>query len=220
MVRRFYILLLQNLTINRGVCMKNIGCSLLLIACCAFSLYAQAPSLVSFTPTANANNVARGTTITVTFDKNINPATLTDSSCVITGSLSGRHAKTFQYNASTFTATITPAASFKSGDVVWITLTRALQSTTGDSLQHSYSWTFTAKTDSSTGIFEQTSSTNLGNNPFTSIAVDVNNDGYADIVSVNNASGTISILKNNKDGTFQYKFNDIGGNRSWICCGA
>jgi len=182
--------------------MKTISCSLLFLVCSAYALYAQAPSVVSFTPNANANDVARATVITVTFDKNINPETLSDSSCVVFGSLSGSHAATFQYNASTFTATITPVNSFKSGDVVWVTLTRALQSNTGDSLQHSHSWTFTAKTDSSSGIFKQISSTSVGINPFTSIAVDVNNDGYSDIVSVNNGDGTISVLKNNKDGTF------------------
>lgn len=182
--------------------MRIISCSLLLMVCGAYSLFAQAPSLVSFTPKANANNVSRATAITVSFDKNISPSSLSDSSCIVLGSLSGPHAALFQYDASTFTATITPLSNFKSGDVVWVTLTRALQDTAGDSLRHSYSWSFTAKTDSSTGLFKQTSSAGVGIDPFTSLAVDVNNDGYADIVTVNNGDGTISILKNNKDGTF------------------
>jgi hypothetical protein len=167
------------------------------------NVFAQSPlrdttKIISFTPKANANNVARAAAITVTFDKSIDSQLLSDSSCVIVGSLSGPHSSTFQYDASTFTATITPKTNFKSGDVVWVTLTGALR----DSLQSFYSWAFTAKTDSSSGVFKTTSSISVGNQPFMSIAVDIDNDGYSDIVSVNNADGTISILKNNKNGTF------------------
>ncbi len=182
--------------------MKYIGWFLSFLLCCSFFLYAQAPSVVSVSPKANAINVARTTEIKVTFDKNIDPAALSDSSCVAVGSISGPHSSTFQYDTLTFTATITPTMSFKSGDVVQIILTRALRGGAGDSLQQSYSWTFTAKTDSSSGFYKQTSFTNVGINPWISIAVDVNNDGYADIVTVNNEDGTISILKNNQDGTF------------------
>ncbi|HVN48046.1 MAG TPA: FG-GAP-like repeat-containing protein [Bacteroidota bacterium] len=154
--------------------------------------------VISFSPRANANNVLRTTPITIAFNKNVNASLFSDSSVIVYGSISGVHSSTFQYNASSFTVTISPKTNFKAGDIVQVTLTGALR----DSLHRSYSWMFTAKSDSSTGIFKSVSSATVGDNPFMIIPIDINNDGYTDFASVDNTSATVTILKNNKDGTF------------------
>ncbi len=54
-------------------------------------LLAQVPTVTSFTPARNALNIAKDTSLTVTFSTDINQSTLNNSTIKINGSLSGLH---------------------------------------------------------------------------------------------------------------------------------
>jgi outer membrane protein assembly factor BamB len=160
------------------------------------------PTITSFTPTRNALNVARNTNISITFDQDINQSTLSNSTIKINGSLSGLYTGTFNYNSSTKTTTITPNTQFKVGELVTITATRGIKSTTGNSLQKSNSWCFTIKTITSPGLFQANSPVPAGNTPWYITAADLDGNGTMDMAVTNSSSGDISILKNNGGGTF------------------
>ena len=112
-------------------------------------LLAQAPTVVSFTPTRNALNVAKDININVIFSQDINPSTLADTTIRINGSLSGLHPATFSYNPGTYIVTIDPNTDFKVGELVSVILTRRIKNTVGDPLVRAQVWSFTIKDEDS-----------------------------------------------------------------------
>jgi fibronectin type 3 domain-containing protein len=165
------------------------------------SILLSPPSIISCSPTRNALNAAKNTNITLSFDQDINQSTLTNSTIKIFGSLSGVHTSTFGYNSSSQTAIMTPTAQFKVGEVVTVTATRGIKNVRGDSLQKSYSWSFTIKVNTASGIFMQTSTSGIGVNPYSITAGDWNGDGFLDL-AVKNMDYTVSILMNNGSNQF------------------
>ncbi len=140
------------------------------------------PTVVSISPTRNALSIDKNTNITVTFSTNIDQSTINNSTIKINGSISGPHKATFNYNASAQTLTITPASSFKVGEVVTTTLTHGIKSASGDSLKWGYSWSFSIKSDiSSSGKFLHSSTPSVGIAPMSSTTGDFNGDGYLDL---------------------------------------
>ena len=103
---------------------------------------AELPMITSFTPARNALNVAKNIPLSITFDQDINQATLNNSTIKISGSLSASISGLMSYNSSTKTATITPASTFRSGDVITVTVTRGVKSMLGDSLAAAKTWEF------------------------------------------------------------------------------
>jgi len=160
------------------------------------------PRITSFAPTRNAINVAKDTTITVTFDIDINFSTVTNSTVRINGSLSGLHPSMFSYNQSAHTITVTPNSPFKVGELVTATLTRGIKSTNNDSLLNSFSWRFSVKPKKAAGLFTLVSTVNVGTHPGSAAVLDVDGNGILDLAVVNNTANTISILKNDGTGSF------------------
>jgi Uncharacterized protein related to plant photosystem II stability/assembly factor len=160
------------------------------------------PIDISFTPLRNALNISENTTITITFDADINPTTLTNSTIRINGSLSGLCPCIFNYNSDTHTVTITPNTQFKVGELVTVALTRGIQSMSENSLSTSYSWSFRVKSNACSGLFSQSSTVGVGNAPWYLTAADFNGDSAIDLAAVNNYSNDVSILTNNGKGIF------------------
>jgi Bacterial Ig-like domain/FG-GAP-like repeat/Secretion system C-terminal sorting domain/Abnormal spindle-like microcephaly-assoc'd, ASPM-SPD-2-Hydin len=171
--------------------------------CFCHILVQASPIVTSFTPIHNALNVVQNTIVTVNFDTAMDATTFTDNTVRINGLLSGLHKSTFSYNSSTRTATITPNASFRVGEVVTVTLTHGIKDTNGDSLLNSYIWNFTIKVNSGTGFFQQAPSVNAGNQPCSAAVADFNGDGKLDLAIANViGNGTVSILTNSGNATF------------------
>jgi hypothetical protein len=160
------------------------------------------PTITSFMPLRNALNIAKTTTITVTFSQDINSSTLTNSTIKINGSISGPHTATYNYNSFTKTVTITPNTQFKAGDVVTVTATRGIRSSAGDSLASAGSCSFTIKAGIGSGQFVQSSTPGVGNLPNSVTAGDFNGDGALDLAVTNTSSSSVSILLNNGSGIF------------------
>jgi outer membrane protein assembly factor BamB len=174
------------------------------------------PTVVSLTPARNALSIDKNTFITVTFSTNIDQSTINNSTIKINGSISGPHKATFNYNASTQTLTITPASSFKVGEVVTTTLTHGIKSVLGDSLMWGYTWSFSVQSYvNSSGKFLQSSIISVGTGLSLSTTGDFNGDGYLDLAIVN--SDTLSIFLNNGNGSFTLSSRIIGvGARSLV----
>ncbi len=161
-----------------------------------------APTIASFSPARNSLNVPTSTTIAVTFDTDIDTATIASTSIRIIGSLSGTHLFNKVYSSSTMTVTLFPIIPFRVGETIAVTATRSLRDVTGDSLAVSVEWSFVIRTDIATGTFEQTSNPAVGTGPIIVASGDWNGDGHLDLAVTNYGSNTISILFNNGRGYF------------------
>ncbi|MCX6122023.1 MAG: FG-GAP-like repeat-containing protein [Ignavibacteriales bacterium] len=160
------------------------------------------PIIIGYSPGCNRIDVLKNATIAVTFDKDIDQATISSSSICINGTQSGKHIFTQNYNSSTKTLTLYPDVQFRVGEIITVTATRRIKNLSGDSFAHALTWSFTIKTNTASGIFTQTSTPGVGNDPQSVVAGDFDRDGDIDLAVANNTSNTVSILLNNGSGTF------------------
>lgn len=100
------------------------------------------PVVVSTYPTNAGKIVSIDDSITVTFTKAINPATLNDTTFVNTNGRTG----TISYNASQKMANFKPASPLAYDSTYTMNLTTLIQDTDGNNLQSLYSWTFSTPT--------------------------------------------------------------------------
>ncbi|MCK5878077.1 MAG: Ig-like domain-containing protein, partial [Candidatus Marithrix sp.] len=83
------------------------------------------PSVTSQTPAINILTALEADNIVVNFNENIKAASVTNSSFIVTGSLSGPHTGTFAVSGSQIT--LNPTEDFKVGETVTVTLTTGIQ---------------------------------------------------------------------------------------------
>lgn len=105
------------------------------------------PHVVSTSPEQDEVNVPINTTITATFDLEMDESTINDTTFVVITDSSGLHQGTITYNTPTKTATFDPDSAFETGESVDVTLTAAVRSSQGIPLDGDYSWSFTTTTD-------------------------------------------------------------------------
>ncbi len=159
------------------------------------------PEIASISPVQNALNVNKTTNIAVTFNIDINPATLTSNTIKVNGSQSGLHSSSITYNSGTKTVTTNPDSAFKIGEVVSVTLTTGIQSASGAPLSSPYSWSLTINVTAGAGNFAKSSEISVrGADRLTTS--DFDDDGDLDLAIINADTTTISILKNNGSGSF------------------
>ena len=161
------------------------------------------PDIVSTSPAQNELNVPVSTDISVTFDIDMDQATINDSTFVVNAWSTGLHQGTITYNSLTKTATLDPDSNFAVGEIVTVVLTTEIKSTFGCPLDSSYVWSFTTEvSDQSPGTFAPGSVYPVGENPWSLFAGDLDGDGDPDLASANAASDNLSVLLNQGDGTF------------------
>lgn len=91
------------------------------------------PVLTARGPLSGATDVLLTGVVTATFSKDLNPATLTASTFAVQNA-AGLVAGNFTYNASTRTATFTPAAPLVANTLYTVTLTNGIKDTSGQGL--------------------------------------------------------------------------------------
>lgn len=145
----------------------------------------EPPEIVAVTPLKNAISAPITTTVAVTFDMDINPATLTSATFQVLGKYSGRHTGTISYNSSTKTAAFDPTTDFVKGEEVKVVLTNGIASVDHGTLVHGHSWQFMTQVNSGPGRFRP----QIGYLGYTEKAhslalADVNRDGNLDIALI------------------------------------
>jgi hypothetical protein len=108
------------------------------------------PMVTSVTPAAGTVNVATSTTARVTFSQPIAPGSITSASLSMTDSSLVPIAATVAYNASTLTATLTPAAPLANARTYSVSVkggAGGVTDTDGTPLPADYVWSFTTESD-------------------------------------------------------------------------
>ncbi|HSH05354.1 MAG TPA: FG-GAP-like repeat-containing protein, partial [Anaerolineae bacterium] len=164
-------------------------------------------SLISHNPTTNALGLPLNTPITATFDANVAPASVTNTTFAAHTSFGGL--LTGNLNVSGNTITLNPNRTLFPGEQVQMIATTQISSTGGLSLSPSTQWGFTAGpiTSRCAGGFTDVSTTLPAINNGSVAWGDYDNDGDLDIL-MTGLDGTTSISRvyNNNGGTF----TDIG----------
>jgi len=170
------------------------------------------PHVVSTTPTQNQLNVPVNTNISVTFDVDMMPSSINESTFVVNAWSTGLHQGIITYNSQTKLATLDPSENFDDGEIVTVVLTTGIKSSVGTPMESSYVWSFTTAVDDGACCFTSPFNYGAGDSPRSVFCADLDRDNDLDLAVANCLSDNVSILKNNGDGTFQSAVNySVGG---------
>ena len=160
-------------------------------------------TVTSVSPARNVVTAQPTATISATFSNAVTPSTVTDSSVVVLGSLTGRHTGHASLDGTGTVVTFAPDVQFLYGEQVQVVLKSEITSPVGGALVGGYSWGFRTKTNYGTGVYHLASSPVLSTGIAASITSgDFNSDGYADLALVDSANNRIKVLFNNHHGGF------------------
>ncbi|MBU8932954.1 MAG: VCBS repeat-containing protein [candidate division Zixibacteria bacterium] len=159
------------------------------------------PHIVTTLPTVNELNVSKNSDITVTFDHDMDAATIGSPSFVVAGQFTGLHNGSYSFAGPPANrATFVPAVPFAVGEIVTVVITTGIESNENIPLDSSYTWSFTVEVEAGTGLFSPGANHSVVEYPLAMIAADLDGDNYVDLAVV--GSGNVSVLMNGGDGSF------------------
>ena len=168
---------------------------------------ASAELVVTTLVPARHTAVAASTIVAVTFNQAVSTATVTNASFRVFGRNSGPASGSFSFSNSDKTVTFTPSAPFAAGEVVTVNLAETLTATDTTTLRtQGYAWQFSIATAFATRTFTEIDEFgNRGVTPQTrlygAMASDLDNDGWTDLMTVNEVSGDIRVFMSLADGS-------------------
>jgi hypothetical protein len=101
------------------------------------------PTVVSISPSRNANNVVVSTAITATFSQNMDTSTINAATFTLSNGTTNVPG-TVTYNGTT--ATFTPSITLALGATYTATITNGVRDAAGNAMSNNYSWSFTTVT--------------------------------------------------------------------------
>ncbi len=168
-------------------------------------------TVVSSSPDARSLTNSPTTTISVSFDRALNPATVTPASFMAFGKWSGPVSGTITFSDGNQTAILTPEDAFFTGEMVMVILSEQIQAEDGSFLPAGgYSFQFWIATQPGGMTFTviDTLSTRTFPNQDTvaygGVATDFNGDEWADITIVNELTADLRVFLNTANGTGLY----------------
>ncbi|WP_324673669.1 FG-GAP-like repeat-containing protein [Hymenobacter sp. GOD-10R] len=175
----------------------SIGALLLLTAT---SGQAQNPTVVSLSPARNARSAPRTTDVTVGFSQALsNTASTQQALKVFSQQAGGKKAGTATVNGNTLS--FNPTTDFKSGEIVFATVTASAQSTSGAAATP-HIFQFTTAVSPSTGTFISRQEVPVGVQPVDLASGDLDGDGDPDLLTADFNSNTVSVRRNDGTGSF------------------
>jgi O-glycosyl hydrolase len=103
----------------------------------------SAPTVAAVTPGNGSTGLATNTTVTATFSEAMNTSTITASTFTLTPQGGAPVSATVSYNATTFTATLTPSVQLAAYTTYTAAVTTGVVGATGSALADVNSWSFT-----------------------------------------------------------------------------
>jgi len=180
-----------------------------LIAALALSVWSPARPLdvVTVKPTPNATSAPRGTSIVMTFDEDVDPATVNSRSLRVFGRWSGVIRGVRRVVNGT-TVLFRPLRPFMPGEEVRVHVSSSVASTSGSPLVNGRAWTFWARAPLGTGAFEiagETTTRLPGEGMVQSYGIyagDLDHDGAPDFTVPNEIASDVRVLMNDGCGVF------------------
>lgn len=184
------------------------------IACIVGPLFSAAGasagtlSIASISPSANALTAPPHTPIVVTFDRPVDPATVTPASFSAFGRSSGLMAAVFEFSDNDQTVTLRPSRHWSCGELVTLTLSRDLVAEDGSPFRpqgHQHQFWIAARPAAMAYVTLATMTTRTiptqGTRAYGGVASDLNNDGYLDLTVINEDSADLRVFMNLADRT-------------------
>jgi hypothetical protein len=173
--------------------------------------------VLSTSPLRHRNFVPWTTTVSVTFDRPVQPATVTESTFRVHGRWSGRADGVLEFSNGNRTVTLTPDHSFSGGETVYVNLGHAIVAADGSPLRSAgYAFSFTVAPGlpaarprgpvsfTNIGTLIVRSTPNVATRAYGGLGADFDRDGWLDLAVVNELSGDLRVFMNRADGTGLY----------------
>jgi len=159
--------------------------------------------VVEVSPPQNALNIIEDPEILASFKIPMDPVTFEANTFIVSGSKTGLHSGTYNYNGATNTATFSPNNQFKAGEVININLSNAIQNSSGQFMPNIYNWSFTISTLDGSATFSLVDTIGpLGNQMNSIISADFDNDMDVDLVLNYSFCNGFTFFKNIGNGSF------------------
>ncbi len=170
---------------------------------------ASALAVSSITPTPNALNVARSTSITLQFDAPLAPGSITTSSFRVWGQMRGLMSGSTVFSNGNQTLTFTPAQAFFPGEMVSVQLAKTIASTNATTLRqagYAYQFLTVAGVAANPLVLNKIDTVSVRTSASTvtlygGAFADMNEDGWVDYMAMNEQSADVRVLLNRADGS-------------------
>ncbi|HEY2387406.1 MAG TPA: FG-GAP-like repeat-containing protein [Candidatus Binatia bacterium] len=173
------------------------------------AVHASQPQVVSTSPARLAFAPAT-TTISVTFDQALLPASVTSASLRVFGRSSGTVSGAIALSNGDKTVTVTPSHPFSAGEIVLVNLSHDIKAADATPLRSAgYAYQFWISTKPATRSFAEIQKFSNRNGPdntriYGALATDFNGDGFIDLGTVNEDSADVRVFLNTADGSGKY----------------
>lgn len=171
-------------------------------------ILAQAPHVISVSPSPQAVNALAEAEVVVIFDTPLDTPSISGQTFRVFGKWSGPASGIFSFSDNNMEIHFLPDENFFAGELVMVQLSKGIMSNTGENLEAPYAWTYWIVT--APGVLNQpTLDTIELRLPYEGLiqtygtyAGDMNNDGFSDLVVVNETSDDLRILLNDGQGGY------------------
>jgi FG-GAP-like repeat/Bacterial Ig-like domain len=176
--------------------------------------------VVSTNPVRHRNDIPRETTVSVTFDRPLQTATVNSSTFRVYGRWSGRAEGVLSFSNGDQTVTLVPDRAFSGGETVYVNLGHSIMAADGSPLRSAgYAFQFTAAAGRSgpprvgpagrrftqIGTLIVRTTPSVTTRAYGGLGSDFDGDGWLDLAIVNENSADLRVFRNRADGSGLYE---------------